>query len=299
MKNESDPMSTPGSRQILTVFIGSPGDLEKERAIAREITDDVNKVLREIGWETELRGWEDTLPGHGRPQEIINADVRDCQLFLGLLHTRWGTPTGRFSSGFEEEFRVAMESRKSCGTPEIWLFFKRVNDEQRQDPGEQLSKVLDFRKEVEHSREVLFKEVKNTAEWKTLISSLILQFVLRKYKAQQVAADGINSAPARSADADVDTNSDGEIGRRDLPSQLKTIITQASQSAGENLDAFQAARLVLFSTAAVARHQHAVVNTHEINLLFRSRASLDLLQSEQNVLFSTLVSQSWDTIPGW
>jgi hypothetical protein len=101
-------------RDVLTVFIGSPGDLADERTEAREVVDRVNHhVARNLGVHVELRGWEDTLPGFSRPQAKINEDIQASNLFIGLLWRRWGTPTGEYSSGFEEEFEVAKELYKN------------------------------------------------------------------------------------------------------------------------------------------------------------------------------------------
>src|SRR5690242_12370068 len=116
-------MDSHDNRKVLVVFIGSPGDVVEERQATRKAVDRVNRTLKTIGWQIGLRGWEDTLPGHGRPQELINADVHACKLFIGLLYARWGSPSGKFSSGFEEEYRLALELRKQQGAPEIWLFF--------------------------------------------------------------------------------------------------------------------------------------------------------------------------------
>src|SRR4051812_8487730 len=187
------------TRKVLTIFIGSPGDLLEERTIARKTVDDLNTSLREIGWEIDLRGWEDILPSRGRPQEIINADVRACQLFLGLVHTRWGTPTGRYSSGFEEEFRLACELHRADGQPEIWLFFKNVPEKQLKDPGEQLRKVLDFRKEVQDSKEVLFRDFRNTKEWTLSLPKMLLQYVLRLSERSRKTSEIVPSATASSA----------------------------------------------------------------------------------------------------
>ena len=73
-------------RRVLSIFIGSPGDLQEEREKAREIIDRINgSVARKINWYVELRVWEDIPPGYSRPQELINADVEDYNLFVGLL----------------------------------------------------------------------------------------------------------------------------------------------------------------------------------------------------------------------
>ena len=134
-------------RNILTVFLASPGDLQEERNITRLSVERVNKILsRRVRWQIELLGWEDTLPGYSRPQALINKDVDSCDLFLGILWRRWGQDTGKYSSGFEEEFIRARERRRKTGKPEIWLFFKTIDEESVKDPGDQLKKVLRFKK---------------------------------------------------------------------------------------------------------------------------------------------------------
>ncbi len=91
-------------RNILTVFLASPGDLQEERNITRLSVERVNKILsRRVGWQIELLRWEDTSPGYSRPQNLINRDVDSCDLFVGILWRRWGQNTGEYSSGFEEE----------------------------------------------------------------------------------------------------------------------------------------------------------------------------------------------------
>jgi hypothetical protein len=292
-------MPAHGSRNILTVFIGSPGDVINERKTAREVVDEVNKIPREIGWEIDLRGWEDTLPGHGRPQDIINADVRDCHLFLGLLHARWGTPTGTHSSGFEEEFRLAMELRKERGLPELWLFFKRVSEEQRGDPGDQLNKVLGFRNEIEQGREILFKDIKNSAEWRLFLQSMLLRYILKRYREMQTPSDVTRSAPTTEGGSGTLPLPNKPTGRRGMPAQLSAVFALVEKGTEEGLSEFQAARLQLFSTAEVAKYQNTPMGIHETNLLYRHRTELDALPSELHLLHATVAGQRDDAIPGW
>src|SRR5665647_1604702 len=90
-----------------------------EPTVVRATVDSVNRaVARTLGIQLELLGWEDVLPGASRPQELINDDVDRCQLFVGMLHKRWGTPTGTHSSGFEEEFERAKSRHRGTGQPE-------------------------------------------------------------------------------------------------------------------------------------------------------------------------------------
>jgi hypothetical protein len=121
-------LSTLRQRRLIKVFIASPGDLIAERQSAHEVVKEINAIFgRNFDVEIDLLGWEDTLPGMGRPQAMINRDVDGCDLFIGLLWKRWGTPPGEeFTSGFEEEFERARQRHQLTGQPEIWLAFKQV-----------------------------------------------------------------------------------------------------------------------------------------------------------------------------
>ena len=82
-------------RKILSVFVASPSDLSDERKTLRDVVERLNKIYgKRIGWQIELLGWEDTLAGFSRPQTLINKDVENCDLFIGMLWKRWGTESG-------------------------------------------------------------------------------------------------------------------------------------------------------------------------------------------------------------
>lgn len=112
-------VSVASFRRVLNVFLATPGDLVDERRAAKEVIDEVAMTARELGVSLELLGWEDTLPGAQRPQEVINKDLDEAELFIGLLWRRWGQPTGHpeFSSGFEEEFHRARARHARSGSP--------------------------------------------------------------------------------------------------------------------------------------------------------------------------------------
>ena len=164
MQGQSDD-----SRKVIRVFIASPGDLGEERRLFRDIVDDVNR-LKANGMRIQLEplGWEDTLPGSGRPQELINEDVKKCDLMIMLLWKRWGTPTGECSSGFEEEYELAKRLLEEEGKPEIMLYFRKIPDDMLADPGEQLKKVLKFREKIESKRRFLYKSYEGEDQWRRL-----------------------------------------------------------------------------------------------------------------------------------
>lgn len=55
-------------RQMLRVFLASPGDLVAERQIARDVAAEVSEYVAPFGYGVELYGWEDTVSQAGRPQ---------------------------------------------------------------------------------------------------------------------------------------------------------------------------------------------------------------------------------------
>ena len=71
------------------VFIGSPSDLDKERRKFNDVINELNKnVAEEHGVHLKAVSWEDTLPGRGRPQELINEDLEPCDLVVMALWKR-------------------------------------------------------------------------------------------------------------------------------------------------------------------------------------------------------------------
>src|SRR5207244_1450257 len=135
----------------LRVFVGSPGGVESEREAVPAIVDELNGALRPHGWQIVLLGWEQRGPAGGRAQADINADVRACDVFVGILWDKWGTPTGDHRSGFEEEWTIALGRHRTSGSPDLWLYFKHLPDDAAEwaKEDEQLAAVLKFRKEVE------------------------------------------------------------------------------------------------------------------------------------------------------
>ncbi len=92
---------------------------------------------------------------------MINQEIDRCDVFLLLLHRRWGqnAPDSEYSSYTEEEFHRALARFRSEGAPEIFIFFKRVDPASEADPGPQLVKVMAFRRSLEESREVIYRYI--------------------------------------------------------------------------------------------------------------------------------------------
>jgi hypothetical protein len=123
-------------RRVVKVFLASPSDLAPERLIAKEIVDKINKQWADFfSLQVELVGWEDSTSAYGRPQDIINQDLAQCEFFIGMLWHEWGKPNGRYNSGFEEEYRISEKSLRKVGRPELSLLFKNMDQSRLRDQG--------------------------------------------------------------------------------------------------------------------------------------------------------------------
>ncbi|NIP39669.1 MAG: DUF4062 domain-containing protein [Candidatus Dadabacteria bacterium] len=159
-------MAKKTEKRKISVLIASPGDCAKERELVRNAIEILNVGFGDgAGVEFEALGWEDTLASTGRrSQSVINAEIDRCGVFILVLHRRWGqsAPDAKpYSSYTEEVFHRALERWKKEQSLEIFVFFKRVDAGQEADAGPQLQKVLDFRKQLEETRQILYRYIDN------------------------------------------------------------------------------------------------------------------------------------------
>ena len=98
----------------------------------------------------ELARWEtDVAPGMGRPQALVNAQIKPYDIFLGIMSRRFGSPSGVAGSGTEEEFRIAFHNWQKHGKPWIAFYFNNTIDPARTDDEKaQLERVNSFKAQL-------------------------------------------------------------------------------------------------------------------------------------------------------
>jgi len=134
----------------IRIFVASPGDTEVERAELERVVGDLDRTLGERdGLHLKLVRWEkDARPGAGAPQEVINRQISpaDCDIFIGIMWSHFGTPTrAGYASGTEEEFRIA----RRAGRPVLFYFCEKDPPIKTREDHDQYGKVLTFREELE------------------------------------------------------------------------------------------------------------------------------------------------------
>lgn len=291
-------------RNILTVFIASPGDLMKERSEIRSVVDRINKVLgRRINWQIELMGWEDTLPSFNRPQDAINKDVALCDLFIGMLWKRWGSQSGKYESGFEEEFELVRNRKKKENQPEIWLLFKEIGQEAKTDPGEQLKKVLAFRDTQIQIRELLFKNF-SEENFKDLIYDDLLAYVtdlsMRESEKFQKLDEEVNETSKSTMEL---INTENSLEPKGLPLDILELFERLNHSinvqTGE-IGFWDKTRLYLTASSLYSKaHSHDVLDNHVINVIFHKRNEWTLSSDEELLVLRSIISDQQNLKPGW
>lgn len=133
----------------ITVFIASPGDVEDERQLVFEAVQDLNDAFAgSANFILECKGWEKTAwPGFGAdPQDVINRELGEYDIFVGIFWNRLGTPTARAESGTVEEFRTAYERWTHNQRPSLMLYFRTsAANFLTVDEADQKKKLLEFK----------------------------------------------------------------------------------------------------------------------------------------------------------
>jgi galactose-1-phosphate uridylyltransferase len=135
----------------IRVFVASPHDVEPERQKVKNIIENLNTVYSGRKIYIEFVGWEIFIPGMGRPQEVINNQIGEFDIFIGIMWKWFGKPTGVAESGTEEEFRIAYKKwEQDKNNKKITFYFcQKPFMPKTPTEVEQLGKVIAFKNELE------------------------------------------------------------------------------------------------------------------------------------------------------
>ena len=287
--------------KVFRIFIASPSDLAEERFALNEIINEVNKYAGNVaGWHIELMGWEDALAQGNRPQSVINEDVDRCDMFIGLLWKRWGTPTGgirSYSSGFEEEFESAIGRKKTSGQPDIKMYFKKIEDAHLTDPDQQLSRVRKFRKNLESDKKVLFGQFDNIDDWKRLVTRIANEKILElTKKSEEKSQNQIANLPEIKSEEPKAIISGGP----NSDDYILAIEDLVENKGANSLSALNVARLELLVSYLVSqKFSFSIVDTHTAHELNENRRSITLRSFEKVHLLKSGLSDSGSVIAFW
>ena len=83
-------------------------------------------------------------------QDVINREIGEYDILVGIMWKRFGTPTKRAASGTGEEFERAYQYYKTYKRPNIMFYFRTTPFYTTGDADiKQFQKVIKFRKKLE------------------------------------------------------------------------------------------------------------------------------------------------------
>lgn len=140
-------------KKIVRVFVASPNDVRPEREILEEVVKELNDLWSDtLGVYLELVKWEThTYPDLGSdPQSVINKQIgEEYDVFIGILWSRFGTPTPRAESGTVEEFERAYSRYKANpDSVKVMFYFKDQSLPPSKIDPDQISRIKDFRRNL-------------------------------------------------------------------------------------------------------------------------------------------------------
>lgn len=139
--------------QLFSVFLSSTSEMRKERDISQEVVSQINRqrgskddyIIQLLMWEHDV-----TPDMRIRPQTHINNEIgSDYDIFVGILCSKFGTSTGQYGSGTEEEFSLALQRREKNGfLPKIMFYFRDPRTSEEKIDADELLKIEDFKKRL-------------------------------------------------------------------------------------------------------------------------------------------------------
>jgi hypothetical protein len=187
----------------LRVFIASPSELCEERDTASHVISEVSRIFGErfqlnvqpVRWETHA------VPDVGDDvQDVLNRQIGEVDVLVGVMWRRFGTPTKRAGSGTGEEFERAYLLFKKYGRPKIMFYFRTTPFYTSDIPSiTQFRKVAEFRRKLEKLG-VLYWTYKTPLEFERNVREHLIRRILAllKQNGETSVVESFNYREARS-----------------------------------------------------------------------------------------------------
>ena len=296
--------------EILRIFVASPSGLDQERKAISEIVGETNRRNSSY-WQLQFKviGWEDTVGGNRRAQDIINRDLETCDYFFGIMADHWGSPPqsegdveSKYTSGFHEEFELARRLFEKGKMKDILLFFKDIPADRLRDTGPSLQKVLDFRKKVRDERKPLYTEFDKLEVFKAKIGDALSKI---GWEATTPRVVGAIVAPSDGNAGEMVSQSEGSsVTKKYFLSQAtREFLRDVNNRSGDHkaVTNIDVARLRLISLGIHRPGNDDVyIGVHDANLLYRHRVDLNLSETEKRTLLAAgLRYLETSNVPFW
>ena len=182
----------PRDDRVFTVLLACPADVQDEAGLVHEAVEEVNRGVGALqGVKLEVVHWQThASPGIGPDtQDVINRQLPDYDIFLGVMWARFGTATPRAGSGTEEEFdRALVRYKEDPHGVKILFYFKQAPLPLDAIDVVQLQKVREFRDRLKQEG-VLYREFGSSEEF----SRQLRQHLGQQLVTPSTSGDGENA----------------------------------------------------------------------------------------------------------
>lgn len=227
---------------VIDVFLSSPSDLGDEREFVAEAAQEWNLLRsKATGCYINIITSDSIIAPalSDRPQSVINQQVgSDYDVYLGMMWSRLGSPTGQADSGTVEEFDRALDRYRGGEAVRLCMLFKTAPIPMAILQGEQFSKVEAFKRRFS-SEGGLYREFEKEDELRGVLNRLFEQIAGESYEVTTLSEDDNTPLPAPQLIVDVapDTLAANattledlaDIGLLDLNEQLTQVVTEQSE----------------------------------------------------------------------
>jgi len=283
---------------LVKVFVASPGDTNAERERLEGVVGELNRgIAAELGISLELVRWEThARPGIGDDaQAVINRQVPEPDIVIGIFWKRIGTPTPRAQSGTAEELLMAIERWKQTSASEILVYFNQVAYTPLAVDIGQVSELFVFREQLQ-SAGLLVWEYKGVDDFEAKVRQH-LTAALRQWPVEREpvpsrpvdqAADASPSPPPPGTE--VDTRSGGRVNRF-VAATRETLRDQGfSQDVSDRV-----ATAIQELLANVKQHAADPVAVVQIDASLNAlrHVSIEVLQQDEAFDVSALLEAGW------
>jgi hypothetical protein len=191
----------------IKVFLASPGDVTEERAQLPKIIQDINLIISAIAPEKkvllDLIKWEtNTYPSMGNgAQAVINEQIPEYNIFIGIMWKRFGTPTTIAGSGTEEEFSRAYAKWQADNNFPVLFYFCQDSSSfpKSLDELDQLRKVIEFKEKL--SKLGLIWEYKDHSDFADMIRNHLVMSLSRLLSTSQSNNNSIKEITQLTTDS--------------------------------------------------------------------------------------------------
>ena len=194
--------STPSQPQrIVRLFVASPSDVGDERMQLAEMVEEFNRILgKHHGVYVDILQWQThASPGLGRAEEVVLESMGPFDIMVGIMWSRFGTPTGKAGSGTEEEFDLAYDRWKKRQVTDILFYFCEAPAPYPRSRNEtdQLEAVLRFKTKVQGLGMVW--TYSDRARFRDIVRPQLTDVLIRKFGRTANQADPLPAPPAEIA----------------------------------------------------------------------------------------------------